>query len=128
MVDVHPVRRPRGEFASVECRGGSDDDRPCLCGRGRFAGEVPGVEFGEGSVDVVGVESDARHDPLVGVDLDDAENLGVERLGPLVSADKAVTTQGESFAAGRNDVRRHFSYAEIGDRPQACDLVIPTAS
>ena len=52
--------------------------------RGRFAREVPGVEFVEGGVDIVGVEHDACHDPLVGVDLDDAEHLGVERLGPLV--------------------------------------------
>ncbi len=33
----------------------------------------------EGGVDVVEVERDDRHDPVVGVDLDDAEQLGVER-------------------------------------------------
>ena len=48
---------------------------------GRFAGEVAGVELREGGVDVVEVEHDERRDPLVGVDLDDAEHLGVERLG-----------------------------------------------
>ncbi len=45
---------------------------------GRFAGEVAGVELREGGVEVVEVEHDARHDPSVGVDLDDAEQLGVE--------------------------------------------------
>ncbi len=40
---------------------------------GRFAGEVAGVEFGEGGVDVVGVEHDVRRDPPVGVDLGDAK-------------------------------------------------------
>ncbi len=60
-------------------------DHVCACG-GRFAGEVPGIEFLEGSVDVVEVEHDTRRDPVVGVDLDDAEHLGVERLGPLVAA------------------------------------------
>ena len=60
-------------------------DHVCACG-GRFAGEVSGVEFLEGGVDVVGVEHDARRDPVVGVDLDDVEHLGVERLGPLVAA------------------------------------------
>ena len=50
---------------------------------GRFAGEVSGVEFGEGGVDVVEVERDERDDPLVGVDLDDAERLGEKCLRPL---------------------------------------------
>ena len=46
---------------------------------GRFAGEVAGVELLEGGVDVVEVERDARRDPVVGVDLDDAEHLDAER-------------------------------------------------
>ncbi len=50
------------------------------------------------------VEHDARRDPLVGVDLDDAEHLGVERLGPLVAARVTDATEGEALAAGRNDV------------------------
>ena len=68
------------------------DDRPCVRVGGRFAGEVPGVELREGGVDVVGVERDACHDPLVGVDLDDAEHLGVECVGPLVAAREAGTS------------------------------------
>ena len=45
-------------------------------------------------------------DPLVGVDLDDAEHLGVERLGSLIAAD-TDTNEGEALPAGRNDGRRH---------------------
>ena len=104
MVDVHPVRRRRGEFAPVERGVGPRDDRPRVRVGGRFAGEVPGIELLEGGVDVVEVEHDARRDPVVGVDLDDAEHLGVERLGPLVAAREADTTEGEALPAGRNDV------------------------
>ena len=60
--------------------------RPYVRVGGRFAGEVPGVEFRDGGVDVVDVKPDVRHDPVVGVDLNDAEQLGVNRIGPLVSA------------------------------------------
>ena len=35
-----------------------------------------------GGVEVVKVECDDRDDPLVGVDLDDAEHLGEEPSGP----------------------------------------------
>ena len=86
MVDVHPVRRRRGKFVPVECGVGPRDDRPRMRVGGRFAGEVSGVELLEGGVDVVEVERDSGHDPVVGVDLDDAEHLGVERLGPLIPA------------------------------------------
>ena len=65
---------------------GLRDDRPRVRVGGRFAGEVAGVEFLEGGVDVVEVERDSRRDPIVGVDLDDAENFDVERLGPLILA------------------------------------------
>ena len=89
VVDVHPVRRRRGEFVPVDRGVGLRDDRPRVRVGGGFAGEVPGVEFREGGVDVVGVEHDARHDPLVGVDLDDVERLDVERLG-AVAAEKQI--------------------------------------
>ena len=73
VVDVDPVRRRRGKLAPVERGVGPRDDRPRVRVGGRFAGEVPGVEFVEGGVDVVEVEHDGRRDPFVGVDLDDAE-------------------------------------------------------
>ncbi len=37
---------------------------------GRFAGEVAGVELGDGGVEVVDVENDACRGSVVGVDLD----------------------------------------------------------
>ena len=40
----------------------------------RFAGEVAGIELLEGGVEVVEVERDECHDPLVGVDLNDVED------------------------------------------------------
>ena len=70
-----PVRRRRGEFVPVERGVGPRDDRPRVRVGGRFAGEVPGVELLEGGVDVVEVERDERRDPVVGVDLDDAEQF-----------------------------------------------------
>ena len=119
VVDVHTVRRRRGQFAPVECGVGLRDDRPRVRVGGRFAGEVAGVEFGEGGVDVVEVERDARRDPVVGVDLDDAEHLGVERLGALVAAREADTTESETLPAGRNDGRRYASAPDVGESP-AC--------
>ena len=128
MVDVDPVRCRRGEFVPVERGVGPRDDRPRVRVGGGFAGEVPGVEFLEGGVDVVGVEHDARRDPVVGVDLDDAEHFGVERLGPLVAAREADTTEDEALPAGRNDGRRHVRDPEVGDRSHVRDLGISTVS
>ena len=69
---------------------------------GRFAGEVPGIELLEGSVEVVGVKGDERRDPPFGVDLGDIEDIGAERIGSLVAAGGARTTEDEAPAAGRN--------------------------
>ena len=69
-----------------------------------------------------------RRDPVVGVDLDDAEHLGVERLGPLVAAREADTTEGEALAAGRNDCRRYVRDPDVGDRPHVRDFGISTVS
>ena len=117
-----------GSSCRLSCGVCPRDDRPRVCVGGRFAGEVSGVELLEGGVDVVGVERDERRDPLVGVDLDDAEHLGVERLGPLVAAREAGTTEGEALPAGRNDGRRHVRDPDVGDRPHVRDFGIPTAS
>ena len=65
----------RGARACLKCSEGTRDDRPRMCVRRRLACEVSGIEFLVGGVDVLEVECDARHDPLVGVDLDDAQNL-----------------------------------------------------
>ncbi len=59
------------------------DDRPRLRVRGGVAGEVAGIEFGEGSVDIVDVERDDRRDPPVGVDLAYLQDVELERLRSL---------------------------------------------
>ena len=70
------------------------------------------------------VEHDDRRDPVVGVDLDDAEQLGDERLGLLVATREADTTEGEALTAGRNDVDVMFVSPEFGGRPHVLDLGI----
>jgi hypothetical protein len=90
VVDVDQVRRRCGEFVSVERGVGARDNRPGVRVDGRFAGEVAGVELGDGGVDVIGVENDDRRHPLVGIDLDDREHLDAERVGPLVTSRKSV--------------------------------------
>ena len=56
-----------------------------------FACEVPGVEFLEGGVDVVEVERDGGDDPLISVDLGDAEHFCAKRIGSLIAIRKADT-------------------------------------
>jgi hypothetical protein len=46
---------------------------------GSFTGEIPGVEFGEGGIDVVGVEQDGRPYVVVGGALDDLEEVDLYR-------------------------------------------------
>ena len=81
---------------SVDRGEGVGNQRPCVRVSGRFAGEVPGVEFVEGGgdvVDVVGVEQDLRRDPLLGVDLNDVKHLGVEVPGPLIRPQPSGPTE-----------------------------------
>src|SRR5271155_1470455 len=69
-VNVYPLWRRRGELAPVERGISTCDDRPCVRGSGRLAGEVPGFELRDGCVEVVEIERDPGRDPVVGVDLD----------------------------------------------------------
>ena len=67
-----------------------------------------------------------RRDPLVGVDLDDAEQLGVERLRPL-RREHADTHEHEALPAGRNDGRRMFVTPTSAIARMFVDLGISTA-
>ena len=67
-------------------------------------------------------------DPLVGVDLDDAEHLRDERLGSLDRGPRSVTREDKALPAGRNDGRRHVRDPEVGDRPHVRDLGVSTMS
>ena len=62
VVDRDPVRRG----TSCRLKAAKEDARTDHVSRVRcrFAGEVSRVEFGEGGVDVIGIEEDARHDPF----------------------------------------------------------------
>ena len=73
VVDGHQADVAR-ELVPVERGVGLGNDRPRVRVGGCLAGEVSGVEFLDGSVDVVGVEDDLRRDPIVGVDFDDDEH------------------------------------------------------
>ena len=81
------------EFVPIERGAVPRDDRPRVRVSGSFAGEIPGIEFIESGVDVVDFEHDARRDPVVGVDLDDAEQLADELLGPWSRAPEADTAE-----------------------------------
>ena len=95
---------------------------------GRFAGEVSGVEFGEGGVDVVELERDEGDDSLVGVDLDDAEHIGDECLGPLDRGPGSEDGEDKALPAGRHDGRRHVCGPQVSDRPHVRDVGIATIS
>ena len=56
VVDAHPIWRSREELAPVETGITSCDDGPRARVGGRFAGDVAGVELGNGGVEVVEVE------------------------------------------------------------------------
>ncbi len=75
VVDADEIRCKRWKLASVEHRVASSYHGPCVCVGGGFAGEVAGVELGDGCFDVVDVEHDVRSDAIVGVVFGDAENL-----------------------------------------------------
>ena len=94
----------------------------------RFAPEVAGIELLEGSVDVVVVESDARHDPVVSGDLDEPEQLRLERPRALVIPREVSTKESKVPSAGCDHDRLCAHYAELGNHTHACDFGISTAS
>src|SRR6516164_4056988 len=101
------------------------DDRPRVRVGGGFAREVSGIEFANGGVEVVEVERDYRDDPLVGVDLDDAEQLAMKCLGPLVSFREACTTEDEALPASCNHGRRYL-HPDLGEGSHVRDVDFST--
>ena len=71
VVDIDHIGRQEGQLVSVDCDVTPHNGRPHGRVRCRFAGEVSGIKLGDGGVEVVGVESDNRRDPVVGVELGD---------------------------------------------------------
>src|ERR1700692_2531954 len=80
MVDVYQVGGRSGEFTSIERCIDLRNDRPRVRLRCGLTGDVAGVEFGEGSVEVVGVEGDGRCEPVICIHFEDDEYLYKERL------------------------------------------------
>ncbi len=83
-----------------------------MCVSGRFAGEVASINLLESSINVVKVEYLARDDPVVGVDLDDAEHLGADLAGHA-AVDGTDVGEGKVLPAGRNDARRYGLCADL---------------
>ena len=72
--------------------------------------------------------SDVRRDPVVGVDLDDAEHLVVEAPRTSRGPTNRITNEGEALPAGRDDGRRYVRGSDLGDRLHVRDFGIPTVS
>src|SRR6202035_3396568 len=73
----------------------------------RLAREVSGVEFFECGVDVVDVEHDVRREPIVGVELGDAQHFDAEIPLAPVAVWGTDTGQSEALPADRNHGRRY---------------------
>ena len=124
MVNVHPIGRSREELAPVERGISGRDDRPRVRVGGRFAGEVSGIELGDGRVEVFEVERDERRDPLVGVDLDDVKGIVLNRLG--VAAPDSNTGEDETLPTDRYGVHHRHRKADVSGHLQVSDYVIST--
>ena len=111
--DIYLVVHCTG-LVAVEGDGPVHDPLPDFCVRCRLAKEVTSIEFGEGGVDVVGIERDRGDHPPVGAEFGDLEHLGVEGLRTLVPARVAGPEEGKSLAAGGDDTRRYRRHAEVG--------------
>ena len=113
VVDVYAVGRRCGQLVPVERSVACRDDRPRVRIGRRLTGEITCLELGDGGFEVVGVEYDARCDPVVVVDLDDGERCSLERLGQRASACEAEPTEGKALSAGRNHGRRYIRSSRL---------------
>ena len=73
VVDVDAVRCGQWRLVPVERGVTTRDGRPRARVGSRFAGDVSGIELGEGGVEVIEVEHEDAAYSVVGVDLDDTE-------------------------------------------------------
>ena len=123
-----PSRRRRGDSRPLTRRR-PRDDRPRVRVGGRFAGEVPRVEFLEGGVEVVGVERDLQPRPVRRRRSRRRREIRVsERLGSRCRLrPEKGTNEGEATPRGSRRRRRHRRGPEIGDRlsPSASSVARP---
>ncbi len=115
VVDVDPVRRRRGKFVPTKPGVHAGDDRPGVRVGGSFAGEVPGIKFLKGGVQVVEVEHDERRDPFVGVDLDNVKDIDLN-LRLLAYRTVRLRTRCSPRVAMTSDITGLDS--KVGDGPQ----------
>src|ERR1700722_5444122 len=111
VVDGVPIHR--GEFLPVERGVVTRDHRPCVSVGGGFASEIAGFEFVEGSVYVVGLEHDGRHNSVVVVGLNSGERRNGKRLRCPVSACQTETNERAALSAGRDRGRPHIGAPDV---------------
>ncbi len=124
MVNRHAVGRIRGQLLPADRGVGSRDHRPRVRVGCRFAGEISGIELGDGVVEVVQLEYDKRSDLIVRVDFDDAQHLRGELRGPA-TADRGAR-EDEALAADCDDDERRVRDPDLGGGLHVCDLGIST--
>ena len=71
---------------------------------------------------------DDRHDPLVGVDLGDAEPLGADLGGRRAAVEGTDMGEGKALPAGRNDAQRYGLCADLDGGSRVRDVHISTMS
>src|SRR6202000_78967 len=112
VIDGDPVRR--GYFVPVERVVEPRDDRPRPRVGGRFAGEVSGVEFREGGVDVVRIETHAEVEKAGFADFYDLQHLDGDWLIVVFGVAVADVVQREARSPDGNRLRRHLDAARAG--------------
>src|SRR6202030_3390483 len=93
----------------------------------RCAGEVPGVEVFECSVDVVGFEDDGTGQPNIGIDLDDAEHLSGDLTRCRATRRGTNANECKTLLAGRYDGRRKALESDLGHCLHVSDMGSATA-
>src|SRR3954451_23025331 len=89
--------------------------------RCRFSRKVPTIELLECGVEVIEIKCDVRLHPVVGVDFEQGECLGVERVRLSVSDGEVDPLEGEAIPASRKYNRRYSCAAEASYCPQVGD-------
>ena len=95
VVDVDPVGRGRRQLTPPDGGVGLRDDSPRVPTRRRLTRQVPGVEFLERGVEIIGIEQGERREPTVAGDLDDVEDFGEEGVWLLIPGGETGADENE---------------------------------
>ena len=126
VIDIHPIRRRRRQFVTIERRVGFQDCRPRGRVRCRFPGEVAGIELRAGSVDVTRVEKDGRRDPIL-ASISKTRSSSLLNGSGAGSRPEKHTRSSRRRSPGRDDSRRQVFESDVRGGPKVCDVLIPTA-